>query len=99
MSIVNNEVTRKVAKLARLNLSDAEVELYTRQIQKTLDYVGQLQSVSTEGVEPMTHPFDQELLKREDRSRIPLKDAQDQPRVLEHAPEVLYGGYKVPPVI
>ena len=96
---VDQTLTKKVAALARLELTSAEVELYTAQIEKTLSYIDQLSEVDVSGVEPMIHPHSQELLKREDKARTPMRTVDDQPAVLEHAPEVLYGGFKVPPIL
>lgn len=50
------EEVRKVAGLARLKLSPADVDRYTRQLGNILEYVRQLQSVETAGVEPLAHP-------------------------------------------
>lgn len=58
----NNELThedvRKVGKLARLRLTDAEVETYRGQLGNILHYVERLQAVDTDGVEQMAHPAD-----------------------------------------
>jgi aspartyl-tRNA(Asn)/glutamyl-tRNA(Gln) amidotransferase subunit C len=56
MSLTPDEV-RWVAHLARLELSDAELETMTRQLSAILDYVQQLKEVPTEGVEPLAHPL------------------------------------------
>jgi aspartyl-tRNA(Asn)/glutamyl-tRNA(Gln) amidotransferase subunit C len=49
---------RKVAHLARLKLSDAELETYTRQLGDVLHYVELLNSVATQDVEPLAHPHE-----------------------------------------
>lgn len=49
---------RKLALLARLQLSDAEVELLGPQIERILDFVDQLSELDTDGVEPMTTALD-----------------------------------------
>ena len=56
MSLSADEV-RWVAHLARLELSDAELEAMTRQLSAILDYVNQLQQINTDGVEPLAHPL------------------------------------------
>ena len=56
MSLSADEV-RWVAYLARLELSDAELETMTRQLSAILDYVNQLQQINTDGVEPLAHPL------------------------------------------
>lgn len=49
------EKVRKVAVLARLKLSDAEISDYTSKLGNILKYVDTLNEVDTEGVEPMVH--------------------------------------------
>ena len=46
------EDIKKIAKLAKLQLSDEEIEEYTPQIQSFLGYIDQLKEVDIEGVEP-----------------------------------------------
>jgi aspartyl-tRNA(Asn)/glutamyl-tRNA(Gln) amidotransferase subunit C len=43
---------KHIADLARLELSEAELDLYGSQLSGVLDYIDQLQEVDTEGVEP-----------------------------------------------
>ncbi len=50
MSLTKEEV-QKVAKLARIELDDAEVTRFQTQMSAVLDYVEQLQKVNTKGVE------------------------------------------------
>jgi len=49
---------RHVAKLARLDLSEAELEQYRGQLSAVLDHVAKLQEVDVDGIEPMAHPHD-----------------------------------------
>lgn len=51
MTLSHDDV-RHIAKLARLNLSDAEVERFSRELSSILDYIDQLQEVDTSNVEP-----------------------------------------------
>lgn len=55
---LTNDDVRKVGKLARLRLTDAEVETYRGQLGDILHYVERLQAVDTTGVELMAHPAD-----------------------------------------
>jgi aspartyl-tRNA(Asn)/glutamyl-tRNA(Gln) amidotransferase subunit C len=48
---------RWVAHLARLELTDAELDAMTRQLSAILEYVNQLQQVNTDGVESLAHPL------------------------------------------
>lgn len=49
---------RKVAKLARLALSDAQVEKYAGQMTQVLGYIERLRELNLEGVQPLTNPSD-----------------------------------------
>jgi aspartyl-tRNA(Asn)/glutamyl-tRNA(Gln) amidotransferase subunit C len=55
-----------VAHLARLELSEAELQTMTPQLSAIVDYVNQLAKVDTEGVEPMAHPLEVHNVFRED---------------------------------
>jgi aspartyl-tRNA(Asn)/glutamyl-tRNA(Gln) amidotransferase subunit C len=57
MSLTRDEVS-KVSLLARLLLSEQELEAMTTQLGRVLDYVQQLDELNTEGVEPMAHAID-----------------------------------------
>jgi len=56
MSLTLDQV-RKVAILARLELSDADLVQMQSQLSAILDYVAQLKELDTEGVEPLAHPL------------------------------------------
>lgn len=56
MSLTLDEV-RKVAKLGRLELSDADLALMQQQLSSILDYVAQLNELDTMDVEPLAHPL------------------------------------------
>lgn len=54
MSLSTEEVA-KVAVLARLRLSPEEIQAYTERLNAVVEFVGQLQELDTEGVEPLAH--------------------------------------------
>ncbi len=49
---------RHVAKLARLRLTDEQLERYRGQLSTVLDHIAKLSELDVEGVEPMAHPSD-----------------------------------------
>jgi len=65
MSIKADEV-RWVAKLARLDLNEADLAKMTEQLSAILHYVDQLEQVSTDGVEPLAHPLNLQNVFRSD---------------------------------
>jgi aspartyl-tRNA(Asn)/glutamyl-tRNA(Gln) amidotransferase subunit C len=86
---------RWVAHLARLELTDAELETMTRQLSAILEYVNQLQQVNTEGVEPLAHPLPVHNVFREDEPApsLPVDGA------LANAPKRQGDFYSVPAVL
>ncbi|HCI03323.1 MAG: Asp-tRNA(Asn)/Glu-tRNA(Gln) amidotransferase subunit GatC [Candidatus Peribacteraceae bacterium] len=52
MASLSSDDVRHIAKLARLNLSDEEVEKFTKELSSILEYVDQLQEVDTKNVVP-----------------------------------------------
>jgi aspartyl-tRNA(Asn)/glutamyl-tRNA(Gln) amidotransferase subunit C len=71
------ETVVKVASLARLELSDAEVDLFGGQLGAILDYVAQLDELDVANVEPMVHVEDVTNVFRDDvvQASLPRTDA------------------------
>lgn len=65
MALTRDEVLW-VAHLARLDLTDAELETMTRQLGAIVAYVDQLRAIDTEGVEPLAHALDVHNVFRDD---------------------------------
>lgn len=94
---INPEVMRKIARLARLKLSAEEEKLYAGELEKVLAYVDQLNSVNTDGVEPLVHGFPLEPHFREDEA-IKL-DEETTKRIVACSDQPLYEQFRVPQVI
>ena len=92
-------MTRQVAHLARLALTDQEANGFSVQLGEILKYVEQLQEVDVTGVEPMMHPFELATPMRDDTVVLFPRGPEGEPKILEGAPDVLNGGYKVPPIL
>ena len=84
-----------IARLARLNIDDQEVEKYSTELGNILDLVAKMEAVDTSGVEPMTHPFDATMRLREDK--VTQSDQRDKFQAI--APNAENGLYLVPKVI
>jgi aspartyl-tRNA(Asn)/glutamyl-tRNA(Gln) amidotransferase subunit C len=76
MSLTASEV-RWVAHLARLELSEAELEKMTAQLSAIVDYVDQLRQVNTDGVEPLAHALPVHNVFRDDEPTpcLPVDEA------------------------
>jgi aspartyl-tRNA(Asn)/glutamyl-tRNA(Gln) amidotransferase subunit C len=96
---IDQKLTANVAELSRLELTAEENRLFTEQLSKVLDYVEQLQKVELAGVIPMTHPLDLATPLREDVVEASKVDSDGKSRMLDPAPEVVDGGFKVPPIL
>ena len=92
---VDTEQVRHIAKLARIAMSDAEVEAMVPELNNILGWVEQLGEVDTDGVEPLTAVIDQKLRLRDDA----VTDGDIRDAVLANAPEAQHGFFAVPKVI
>ena len=63
---IDAEQVRKVAKLARLDLSESEVEEFSGQLSAILKYVEKMNELDTENVQPFAHWLDVGNVLRED---------------------------------
>ena len=92
---VDTKQVRHIAKLARLRMSDAEVEALVPELNNILGWVEQLGEVNTDGVEPLTAVIDQKLRLRDDV----VNDGDCREAVLANAPDAQHGFFAVPKVI
>ena len=86
---------RHVAKLARLDLSEAQLARFTTQLESILEYVAKIGQVDVTGVEPMAHAIPLANVLRDDQVQpgLPLD------KVLANAPQTDGPFFKVPKVI
>jgi aspartyl-tRNA(Asn)/glutamyl-tRNA(Gln) amidotransferase subunit C len=94
MSIEVEEV-KKIAKLACLDVKDADIQSYATNLSNILDLVAQMDAVDTTGVTPMSHPFDAVQRLREDV----VTDFDRREDFQAIAPKTEDGLYLVPKVI
>jgi aspartyl-tRNA(Asn)/glutamyl-tRNA(Gln) amidotransferase subunit C len=84
-----------VAQLARLELSDDEIELFTTQLGAVLEYAAAIRRLDTEGVPPTAHPLPVHNVLRDDDPRPCL----DRDEVLGQAPLAEGGRFRVPKML
>jgi aspartyl-tRNA(Asn)/glutamyl-tRNA(Gln) amidotransferase subunit C len=92
---VDSQQVRHIAKLARIAMSDAEVEAMVPELNNILGWIEQLAEVNTDGVEPLTAVIDQKLRLRDDC----VTDGNIRDAVLANAPAAEHGFFAVPKVI
>ena len=94
MSLDNNTV-QQIARLARLNIEEENLEKYRTELSNILDLVAKMEACDTDNVEPMTHPFDASLRLREDT----VSENNQRDKFQKIAPAVEQGLYLVPKVL
>ena len=92
---VSSEQVRHIAKLARIGMSDAEIDALVPELNNILGWVEQLGEVNTDGVEPLTAVIEQKQRLRDDQ----ITDGNIRDAVLANAPEAQHGFFAVPKVI
>jgi aspartyl-tRNA(Asn)/glutamyl-tRNA(Gln) amidotransferase subunit C len=92
---LNLDDIRRVAHLARIEVTDADLQAAQRELNGILNLVEQLQAAETAGVEPMAHAQDVTLRLREDE----ITESDQRARFQSIAPRVDAGLYLVPKVI
>lgn len=95
MAPLRREDVAKVAKLARLKLSDAELDQFTEQLGQVLEHANDIAALNLEDVVATAHPFGLINVVREDELRPSLsRDA-----VLDMAPDAEAGRFAVPRIM
>jgi len=92
---VDASTVRHIAKLARIAVSDAEVEALALELSNILGWIEQLAEVDVAGVAPMTAVIPNELRLREDV----VTEGGRQADILANAPVAEHGFFAVPKVI
>jgi aspartyl-tRNA(Asn)/glutamyl-tRNA(Gln) amidotransferase subunit C len=92
---VSNEQVRHIAKLARIAMSDEDIDRLAPELNNLLGWLEQLAEVDTEGVEPLATVIDQKLRLRDDV----ITDGDCRDDVLANAPDAQHGFFAVPKVI
>lgn len=92
--MLTREEVLKIAKLARLNLSEAEVELYRNRLGRVLDYMRELGALETPENAFVRHVPKDAVAFREDRA-VPFTG----PSLIENAPAAEEGCFTLPTVV
>lgn len=92
---ITKEQVEKVAKLARLQVTEAEKDVFATQLSQILTHVGKLNEYDTKGIEPLATVMGQVNVFREDVARPSLPTD----KALANAPEREADGFGVPKII
>ncbi|HEU5083537.1 MAG TPA: Asp-tRNA(Asn)/Glu-tRNA(Gln) amidotransferase subunit GatC [Acidimicrobiales bacterium] len=92
---ISRDEVAHVARLARLTLTDDELDLFTGQLASILDHAADVEALDLHDVPPTSHPYPLENVVRADEVRPCL----DRDEVLAEAPAAEAGMFRVPPVL
>ncbi|MGQ9461768.1 MAG: Asp-tRNA(Asn)/Glu-tRNA(Gln) amidotransferase subunit GatC [Candidatus Fervidibacter sp.] len=92
---LSREEVMHVALLARLELSEEEIERYTWELNRVLEHIEKLKELDIEGVEPTSHAVPLSNVFRPDEPGEPLPREE----VLKNAPDAVDGYFRVPRVV
>jgi aspartyl-tRNA(Asn)/glutamyl-tRNA(Gln) amidotransferase subunit C len=92
---ISIEAVTKVARLARLDLTRAEIERTTAQLAGMLEHFADIDALQLDDVTPMAQPYPLKNVFREDV----IVDGLDRDEVLAAAPAAEHGRFRVPPII
>jgi aspartyl-tRNA(Asn)/glutamyl-tRNA(Gln) amidotransferase subunit C len=90
--VIERDEVLHVARLARLGLTDDEVETMARELSGILEHVDRMNQLDIEGVEPTDHVVELENVLRPDEPR----PSWPKPEILEPAPDPAEGAFRVP---
>jgi aspartyl-tRNA(Asn)/glutamyl-tRNA(Gln) amidotransferase subunit C len=90
--MIDREQVLHVARLARLALTDDEVERMSSELSTILEHVERISELDLEGVEPTSHVVELENVLRPDEPR----PSWERERMVEEAPDPSEGAFRVP---
>lgn len=95
MSQISRDEVARLARLARLALTDGELDSFSGQLDAILGYVSQIQAVDVTGVEPTGNPLKDLNVTRPDR----IVPSLSQREALAEAPATADGRFAVPQIL
>jgi aspartyl-tRNA(Asn)/glutamyl-tRNA(Gln) amidotransferase subunit C len=90
--VIDRDQVLHVARLARLRLSDEEVERMAGELSSILDHIEKIEELDLDDVQPTAHVVEVENVLREDEPR----PSWPRERILEGAPDAADDGFRVP---
>ena len=92
---IDRETAAKVAKLARIRVTEDALPALAEEFNTILGFIEQLNEVDVEGIEPMTSVTPMRLKRRKDV----VTDGNQQAKILSNAPDAREGFFAVPKVV
>jgi aspartyl-tRNA(Asn)/glutamyl-tRNA(Gln) amidotransferase subunit C len=95
MASISRDDVAHVARLARLELTEDELELFTAQLAAVLEHAADVEALDVGDVPPTMHPYPLRNVLRDDA----VRPSVDRDEVLGQAPAAEDGRFKVPPIL
>lgn len=92
---VNKDEIKYLSLLSRMDIDKNEIKDIEEKLTKIIDFVDQLQTISTDDIEPMAHPLNQSQRLRIDE----VTETNDRENIQKNAQQIEKGMYLVPKVI
>ncbi len=94
--LIDEKITKKIANLAKIELSAEELLEYSNDLSKILSWIDQLKKVDVQNIDPVTSVTDNKLFEREDNKYKSNIEKED---ILLNAPDKSNDYFTVPKVI
>jgi len=92
---INKDEIKYLSLLSRMDIDKNEIKDVEEKLSKIIDFVDQLQTISTDDIEPMAHPLNQSQRLRMDE----VTETNDRENIQKNAQQIEKGMYLVPKVI
>ena len=93
---IDEKITRKIASLAKIDLSEQEIKEYSKDLNNILKWMEELKEVDVSNTKPVSSVTDNKLYERDD---IRSENTLEQEKVLLNAPDKVGEYFTVPKVI
>ena len=92
---IDKKLVKKIAILSRIKIEENEVEKFSNELSKIINWVEKLNEVDTKNITPITNPSDIKIPFRKDK----INDGKIEDKILKNAPEKKAGYFIVPKVV
>ena len=92
---INKDEIKYLSLLSRMDIDKNEIKDVEEKLSKIIDFVDQLQTISTDDIEPMAHPLNQSQRLRMDE----VTEINDRENIQKNSQQIEKGMYLVPKVI
>jgi len=92
---MNKNTVSKIANLAKIEIDDSKIEGIAENLEKILDLVGEMNSIDTDNINPMSHPLNLKQVMRPDE----VTEQDQRENFQKNSPSIENGYYKVPKII